>query len=235
MATHPRTAIRDYIVSALGGGAISEVGDRVYASRVRTVALLSGSGAYRPDQLPLIAVYADQDEADRRTDAAAWFERKLRLAVDILVNGTDGENAHDVLDSIAQQVETIVHTDETQNGTANTTETGLSNFGWVPTPGAIFGVCTINFELTYEWQLDDLDAADLESVFAGYDLENDRETLIGNVHDLVEGAFYYVPAESDTVGGVHGPFLASSAYIEDFTSASQHVYTIDARDRWDLT
>lgn len=149
---HPRIEIRNKFLELLDG--FTDCADKVYKNRARPFINMTGWVA----QLPAMVVYTDNESSVLYNAAPVCFQRKVTVSVEIHANAD--EDTDDLLDHIAEQVETLISrfTWETINMELSLTGTQMA----VRDMGAerITGACAIAFEITYYSNLPDAAKAD---------------------------------------------------------------------------
>jgi len=106
---HPRQTIRDAVKALLLAGNVTDVGDRVSANRVKPA---------WPDKLPAIRIFTlGKETSEVYETAPKSLKRTFPLDLEIGVSG--GDNITDVLDSLAAEVEKLMHADDSFTDTAS--------------------------------------------------------------------------------------------------------------------
>ena len=106
---HIRKSLRDNVTTTLTG--LTTTGSNVYQTRVYPLA---------EDKLPGIAIYTRTEDTEYQTiDVPRIQERTLRVAIEIYVKAL--VNYDDVLDKIAEEVETALSADVTRGNFAKDT------------------------------------------------------------------------------------------------------------------
>lgn len=145
--SHPRTAIRAKFLELLMGNTLC--GRNVYKNRARPFVDIEGWAS----QLPAMVVYTDTEAVQQYTAAPLTYER--RLTVNVEIHAGQDEDTDDLLDDIADQVETLIgrynwHRDGMMFGLTST-RMQVSDFK----NELIVGACAIAFEITYYSELPD--------------------------------------------------------------------------------
>lgn len=149
---HPRIFIRNTFVDLLLNN--TDCGDKVFKNRARPFINMDGWVS----QLPAMVVFTN-DESSIQVDAApARWERKAIIVVEIHA-GAD-EDTDDLLDHIAEQVETLVGRFDWEplemRFNLNGTQMAVRDVG----KERITGACSISFEITYYSYLPDAGKSD---------------------------------------------------------------------------
>ena len=99
---HQRTLIRRAAVAALVGNTAAE--ERVYPTR---------KVPYRGKELPVIAVYTDDEESQDADRAPRELDRNVDLSVEawVATSGDPEPNVDDAMDDIALEIEAALHAD----------------------------------------------------------------------------------------------------------------------------
>lgn len=135
---HQRQLIRQATKTALVNAATA-AGSRVYETRILP---------FRRTTLPALAVYTlveSVDEADK--GAPRELVRNLQLAIEGSVEA--GENVDDELDSLALQVETAMHADDSLGGTAEDAVLESTEVTVVEDGSKPVGVVRLVYAVTY--------------------------------------------------------------------------------------
>jgi len=143
-------------------------------------------------QLPVILIYPRSESAAKYAEAPRELERGLDLAIEIYAAGPevdedgnepeDEDSLEDILDDLSEQVERIMHKDETLQGTADdsiltNTEMEFSGTGAQP-----IGSSRLTYSVTYythaprsiEQQLDRID--NFEKANVDWNISDDDNT-----------------------------------------------------------
>lgn len=133
---HKRQEIREAVKAMLLDQTLANA--NVYSNRVST---------FWKQQLPSISVFTRDEETTPRDLANSKYVRTLNLTIEIHAEAK--ENLDDTLDTIADQIETLIGTDQSLGGTAlGTIMTGttVELAGEAATP---VGVLTLSFQTKY--------------------------------------------------------------------------------------
>lgn len=141
---HPRTLIRRFVVQRLRDAAADAAG-RVFSNRSRPL---------QKADLPALVVYTRNEASpDVIVEAPRVLRRRLELVVEVYAAVED--DTDEVLDTIAERCEVIVHRDETQGGLCDRTllartESELSKDG-----DTTMGCLRLVFDCTYNLQTEE--------------------------------------------------------------------------------
>lgn len=105
-ALHPRTAIRKGVAALLRGR--TSAGQRVFASRV---------APFMARELPAIGVYTTEEDADDGETSPRRYTRNPLVVVQIVVESD--QDAEDLLDALALEVEQLLLPDPSWGGLAD--------------------------------------------------------------------------------------------------------------------
>ena len=115
---HARNTLRNAIISKLKSANISGVGNNVFGSRSRK--LWTGD-------LPAILVYTRTEDSKAPQLSSPLLQRTLKIGIE--ARATAGDDLEDVLDSLAEGIESAVAADETFGlefvSSASLVETGV--------------------------------------------------------------------------------------------------------------
>jgi hypothetical protein len=130
---------------------------------------------FRKLELPAIAVYALEEsvDPDSKNSAPRELSRTLQLAIEGAAEAVD--NIDDTLDSLAQQIERVMHADTTLSGTASDsilsdTSIDIADDGKKPL-GVVRLVYTVTY-YSYVPEAEDNPLDDLNTVHVDYSLGN---------------------------------------------------------------
>lgn len=137
--THVRQQIRERIATNVTG--LTTTGARVYQSRVYNLEAAN---------LPGLLVYSNNETSERDT-MGILANQDLDRTLELVIEGyaSTASNLDDVLDLIAEEVETAVAADPTCNGLSKDlflSETTISLTGEGDSPA---GVLSLTFEVSY--------------------------------------------------------------------------------------
>lgn len=162
-----RSEIRKKLVAILKDN--TECADRVFANRARQL---------WPEELPAILIYTRTETSTEFESSPRSLKRDLRIAIEV-VSKAD-EDVDDELDRISQQVENLIHADDTLQETVSDcllSDVEMSVAGQGET---VFGSAVMTFRVIYitEAVASSEDLPDLETVNVKFDLQNsDLETI----------------------------------------------------------
>ena len=137
--THVRQQIRERVATNVTGLTIT--GSRVYQSRVYNLEAAN---------LPGLLIYSN-DETSERSSIGLLADQDLERTLDLVIEGyaSTASNLEDVLDLIAEEVETAVAADPTCNGLSKDlflSGTSISLTGEGDSPA---GVLALTFQVSY--------------------------------------------------------------------------------------
>ena len=137
--THVRQQIRERIATNVTG--LTTTGARVYQSRVYNL---------EAENLPGLLVYSNNETSERDT-MGILANQDLDRTLELVIEGyaSTASNLDDVLDLIAEEVETAVAADPTCNGLSKDlflSETTISLTGEGDSPA---GVLSLTFQVSY--------------------------------------------------------------------------------------
>lgn len=149
---HPRIFIRNKFVELLLNN--TDCAEKVFKNRARPFINMSGWSS----QLPAMVVYTNDESSTQVDVAPARWERRAIIAVEIHANAD--EDTDDLLDHIAEQVETLIsrHDWEPYEMKFNIvgTQMAVRDMG----EERITGACSLSFEMTYYSYLPDAGKSD---------------------------------------------------------------------------
>ena len=131
-----RQTIREAVTSLLSGNTLC--GTNVYSNRV---------AAYWRTELPSISIFIRNETATKRGLSGNAYIRNAELAIEVHCEAT--ENLDNSLDTIAEQVESILESNDSLNGTVQglvLQDTEIEIIGDSTTP---VGVLTLVYQITY--------------------------------------------------------------------------------------
>lgn len=135
---HPRQEIRHAVAAQLVNK--TAAGDRVFKTRVLP---------YRRE-FPALAVYTPTENVKTDTDSAPReLERSPELVVEGAAQVTSAENADDVLDALAWEIEQALHADPTFGGTAADSRLVSSELDVFPEGEQMVGIVKLTYAVTY--------------------------------------------------------------------------------------
>jgi len=135
---HQRQKIRQAVVDALRNKTSAE--DRVAETRILP---------WRRHQLPGIAVYTlseTVDEASAQT-APRELERTVQLAIEAAVRYSD--DVDDALDSLAEEIERVIHADDTLGGNASDCVLSATEVDIVGDADQMIGAIRLTYNVKY--------------------------------------------------------------------------------------
>lgn len=135
---HPRTLIRFAIVAALLGATAAAA--RVFATRVVPV---------RRTELPAIAVYTIEEDAEDKGTAPRELERVVQVAIEAVVHPAALSPADDVLDALSLQIEKAMHADPYLGGNAGDCLLTKTEIGVLPDGERLLGQLLLTYAVTY--------------------------------------------------------------------------------------
>lgn len=138
---HPRILIRNLFVQMLMGQ--TDCQERVFKNRARPLIKVEGWA----EQLPAIIVYSRGDKGEMFNAAPAEWERMSEFVVEI--HAAAGEDTDDLLDHIADQVETIIPRFNWESMGVKFFYLGTQIAFVDNQSDDIIGGCAISFQMTY--------------------------------------------------------------------------------------
>jgi len=180
MANHYRKTIRDKVVSLLAG--ITYNSQAITIWRTRAVPFFQV-------ELPAIAVYMINEDADEMGTAPRFYRRTLTLSVQIVgeenVSSTPNvSNIDDMFDHIARQVEQKLFIDPFLGNTVNDCILSGTQIRYQEDGDRLIGSCILNWDITYETDAPDADTVgdldDFETEKTGIDIDADGNADISS-------------------------------------------------------
>jgi len=136
-----RQLIREDVVARLKS-AVSEVSDRVFKARAESLGEI---------EVPCICVYTRDEETQTLSSQPTIQNRKLNLAVEIIVSGTN--EIDDELDALADKVEVEMLKCSAQapaSGLYSSVELSKTEMGFIDLGRKPTGAARLTFEFSYE-------------------------------------------------------------------------------------
>lgn len=134
---HPRKLIRQAVAAQLAGQ--TAAGARVFRSRMVPLKRV---------ELPAIAIYTPEEEADFETDSAPReLKRTLQLYIESAADGTG--DVDDVLDDLAEQIEAAMDADDTLDGNASSSVLTRTELDVDESTGRTVSVIRLTYAVTY--------------------------------------------------------------------------------------
>lgn len=183
---HPRTLIRQAVKAALLNA--TTAADRVHTSR---------SVAWRPKDLPAIAIYTLEEEVDPSSANSAPRELKRNLSLAVEVAAVQQASIDDELDALAQEVERAICADDTLGGKASDIVLASTNVDILADGERIIGVMRLEFAATYYTfapDAEDVPLPDFETSNIRYKLGN----AVYQDNEAVDDLTVFIPPSAYT-------------------------------------
>lgn len=198
---HQRTLIRQAAKAALLGN--TSAGPRVHTSRIV---------AWRPKDLPAIAIYTLEEPVDPDSASSAPRELRRSLTLAIEVAAVQQESIDDELDALALQIERAIHADWTLGDTAADTILANTNVEIMAEGEKIIGVMRIEFTVTYYTfapDAEDVDLPDHERSNIRYNLGN----AVLEDNEAVDDIGVFTPPPPDYTPTLNFSLSMNSQYL----------------------
>ena len=135
---HKRQTIREYIVTLLTNGNITDVGSDVYSNRDEPSWI---------ENLPYISIYTNEEANEIYSRGATrQYKRVLQISIDILAKGNDID---DKLDTYSDEVEDLIEADRYLGSNALNTYLVSTVFEFKGEGVEAVGLCKMLYNVEY--------------------------------------------------------------------------------------